>query len=367
MVEERTHYSTIVIGGGQAGLSTGYELSRRGEDFVILNAEERIGDEWRRRWDSLRLFTPARHSALPGLPHSKPRAFLSKVEVADYLERYAQKFELPVHNGVMVTRLACSEHGFVVTTRMGTLTADSVVVASGATTVPAIPEFAARLDTGIRQLHSSEYRNLSSLLPGPALVVGAGTSGAEIAFELAATHPTYLAGRPTPHIPAALLAVAGELYWAFIYRILTIATPIGRKVAPKFHLRGAPLIGISMKQVKAAGVTLLPRIAGIEAGMPMTATVAIPRPATVIWATGYKPGLEWVDGLPLDSHGLPDAPRGVVKSMPGLYFVGMPFQFGLTSQLLGGVGRDAAFVAERIAERAAELRHAQSSIDAHSA
>jgi putative flavoprotein involved in K+ transport len=358
MVDSRTHYSTIVIGAGQAGLATGYYLAERGEDFVILNAEARVGDEWRRRWDSLRLFTPTRHSSLPGMPHPKSRGVLSKDEVADYLERYAKKFELPVRPGVTVTgvavaRLAASavarsDVGFTVTTNAGVLTADSVVVATGATTTPAVPGFAAELDADIRQLHSSEYRNPGSVPPGTVLVVGAGTSGAEIALELAASHPVFLAGRPTPHIPDALLAVAGELYWAFIYRVLTIATPIGRKVGPKFHSRGGPLIRISMKQVQAAGVTLLPRLTGVEGGAPMAEGVSVPRPSTVIWATGFRPGLEWIEGVPLDAGGRPDAPRGVVASMPGLYFVGMPFQFGLTSQLLGGVGRDAGYVVERI-------------------
>ena len=204
------------------------------------------------------------------------------------------------------------------------------------------------LDADIRQLHSSEYRNPGSVAPGTVLVVGAGTSGAEIALELAATHPTFLAGRPTVHIPNALLAVAGELYWNFIYRVLTIATPIGRRVAPKFHSRGAPLIRVSMKKVEAAGVTLLPRITGVVDGVPVVAGASVPRPTTVIWATGYRPGLEWIDSLPHDSGGLPVAPRGVVASMSGLYFVGMPFQYGLTSQLLGGVGRDAGYVVGRI-------------------
>ena len=351
MIENRNDYSTIVIGGGQAGLATGYELTQRDEDFVILDAEARVGDGWRRRWDSLLLFTPARHSALPGLTHPEPGAYLAKDEVADYLERYARRFELPVRNGVKVTKLTASDSGFTVTTTTDTLTADSVVVASGATAVPAVPAFASALDPAIRQLHSSEYHNSGSALPGAVLVVGAGTSGAEIALELAATHPTYLSGRPTAQIPAAILAVAGELYWTFIHRALTIATPIGRKVAPRFPLRGAPLIRISMKQVAAAGVTLLPRLTGVEDGQPIADETSVPRPSTVIWATGFQPGLDWIDGLHTDAYGLPDAPRGVVQSVPGLYFVGMPFQFGLTSQLLGGVGRDAGYVADRIVEQ----------------
>ena len=189
------------------------------------------------------------------------------------------------------------------------------------------------------------------------LVVGAGTSGAEIALELAASHPTSLAGRPTPHIPDALFRLAGELYWGFINGVLTLATPIGRKVAAKFHSRGAPLIRISMKRVEAAGVKRLPRITGVRTALPIADGAACPARDGDL-GDRYRPASSWIAGLPLDEHGLPVARRGVVASMPGLYFVGMPFQYGLTSQLLGGVGRDAGYVAERIAatRRVARVR-----------
>jgi putative flavoprotein involved in K+ transport len=358
MIERTEHIDTVVIGAGQAGLATGYHLAQRGEEFLILDAENRVGDGWRRRWDSLRLFTPARYSGLPGLAHPDPGDYLGKEEVADYLERYAERFALPVQHGVRVTALEKVADGFRLSTSAGEngateLRARNVVVASGATRVPAVPGFASGLDADIRQLHSDEYRNPESISPGPVLVVGAGTSGAEIALELAhelaQTHPVFLAGRPTPHVPDAVFRLAGGLYWAFVNGVLTRATPIGRKVARGFHSRGAPLIRISMKQVEAAGVQRLPRITGVTDGQPIADGAAVPRPATVIWATGYRPGLDWIAGLPLDEHGLPVTRRGVVESMPGLFFVGMPFQYALTSQLLGGVGRDAGWVVGRIA------------------
>ena len=165
---------------------------------------------------------------------------------------------------------------------------------------------------------------------------------------LAATHPVFLAGRATPHIPEAVFRLAGGLYWAFINGALTRSTPIGRRVAGKFHSRGAPLIRVSMEQVEAAGVQRLPRITGVADGQPIEDGAAVPRPATVIWATGYRPSLDWIAGLPLDEHGLPVTRRGVVESMPGLFFVGMPFQYALTSALLGGVGRDAGYVVGQV-------------------
>jgi putative flavoprotein involved in K+ transport len=350
--------NTVVIGAGQAGLATGYELSRRGTMFVILEANTRVGDVWRRRWDSLRLFTPARFSGLPGMPVSGPRnAQLGKDEFADYLEAYRARFELPVREGVRVGAVTGSRGTFLVTTDAGTLTARHVVMATGANSRPRIPSVAGELDSSILQLHSSEYLNPRAIPAGPVLVVGAGTSGAEIALELAQSHRTFLAGRPTPHVPDPVFALAGGAYWAFINTVLTVNTPIGRKVAAKFPERGGPLIRVSMKQVETAGVTLLPRITGAEDGMPLAGDAAIPVPATVVWATGFRPDLSILPQVPLDRFGLPITRRGIVESIPGLYFVGMPFQYALTSALIGGVGRDTAYVADQITS-GAERRYA---------
>ena len=345
-----THWTTVIVGAGQAGLATGYHLARHGVDCVILDSSAQVGDGWRRRWDSLRLFTPARYSALPGLPSpAPPDTYLGKDDFAEYLAAYATRFALPVRTGVTVTELGRGTGGFTLTTAAGTLSAANVVVATGANALPALPAFASELDTLIRQLHSDQYRGPDSVEPGPVLVVGAGTSGAEIALELAASHRTYLAGRPTAHIPDAVFTLAGAAYWAFVNGMLTLDTPMGRKVAAKFHQRGAPLIRIALKQVEAAGVTLLPRLTGVSGGVPVAGETAVPPPATVIWATGYRPDLRWLPEVPRDEYGLPVTRRGVVESVPGLYFVGMPFQYALTSALIGGVGRDAAYVSDQIA------------------
>lgn len=178
--------------------------------------------------------------------------------------------------------------------------------------------------------------------PGEVLLVGAGTSGAEIALELARelapTHPVFFAGRPTPHIPDAVLRLAGGLYWAFINGVLTRSTPIGRKVAGKFHSRGAPLIRISMKQVEAAGVQRLPRITGVTDGQPIADGAAVPRPATMIWATGYRPGLDWIADLPLDEHGLPVTRRGREHARVVLRRDAVPVRADLGAARRGGAG-----------------------------
>lgn len=193
-MSERT--GTVVVGGGQAGLAAGYHLQRRGLPCVVLDAHERVGDAWRRRWDSLRLFTPGRYDGLPGLPFpGPPSSYPGKNEVAAYLEAYARLFELPVRTGTRVERLSRVGDGFEVASADGSLRAEHVIVATGAYDRPRIPPFALELRGDIAQLHSSEYRNPAQMRPGGVLVVGAGNSGAEIGLGLSAGRRTWLAGR----------------------------------------------------------------------------------------------------------------------------------------------------------------------------
>jgi putative flavoprotein involved in K+ transport len=357
MTVDSNALDAIVIGAGQAGLATGYHLAQQGKCFVILEANSSLGDNWRQRWDSLRLFTPAQHSALPGLANPAARnTYPNKDEFADYLQKYADRFELPVRLDVRVTALSRSDDGFNVATTEGNMTARQVVIATGPNRLPRIPEFARDLDASIRQLHSSEYQNANSIPAGDVIIIGAGTSGAEIALELAtAGHRTFISGRPTPHIPNAVFKLVGGAYWAFVNSVLTLSTPIGRKVAPKFHQRGAPLIRISMKELESAGVTRLPRLTGTLNGMPDFDGTSVQPPATLIWATGYRPDLSWLPSLTIGANGLPLTQRGVVDDIPGLYFVGLPFQYALTSGLVGGVGRDAAYIAGQINKAAQKV------------
>ena len=173
---------TVVIGGSQAGLAVGYCLKQHGLPFVILDDIARVGDAWRKRWDSLRLFTPGRYDGLPGMPFSgSPSSYPTKDETADYLEAYAREFELPFRAGVKVDRVSKAGDRFEVSWGEHTQLAENVVVATGAFNTPRVPAFARELDDGIVQLHSKEYRNPSQVQKGAVLVVGAGNSGAEIA------------------------------------------------------------------------------------------------------------------------------------------------------------------------------------------
>ncbi len=350
--EERVE--TVIVGGGQAGLAAGYHLARRGRPFVILDAGRRVGDAWRRRWDSLRLFTPARYDGLPGMPFPAPAfSYPTKDEVADYLETYAARFDLPVRGGVRVDRLSRDGDRYLLAAGDRLLEADQVVVATGAYQRPRIPAFAAELDPGLLQLDPNRYRDPSQLPAGGVLVVGAGNSGAEIAFEVSRTHPTWLSGPNTGHIPVRTGSGWDRLltppFWWFASRVLTVQTPIGRKVRPKALTTTAPLERVRPKELAAAGVERVPRTVGVRDGSPMLEDGRVMDVATVLWCTGFRPDFSFIDLPVFDQHGLPAHHRGVVGSQPGLYFLGLWFLSGFTSSLLGGVGRDAERIADHIA------------------
>jgi putative flavoprotein involved in K+ transport len=214
-------FDTVVVGGGQTGLTVGYHLARHDQSFVILDANERIGDSWRHRWDSLRLFTPARYNGLPGWPFpAAPWSFPTRDEMADYLEAYAARFDLPVRSGIRVEQLGKQDNRYVVTSADRRIEADNVVVAMGSFQRPRQPAFAAELRPDIVQVHSHEYRNPIQLRDGGVLVVGAGNSGADIALNVAYEHPTWLSGRDVGHVPCRIDGVAARLLLPLVFRFL---------------------------------------------------------------------------------------------------------------------------------------------------
>jgi putative flavoprotein involved in K+ transport len=353
MTTERIN--TVVIGGGQAGLSVGYHLQRRGVQFVILDASARVGDAWRNRWDSLRLFTPAKFSGLDGMRFpAAPNSFPTKDAMGDYLERYAQHFQLPVHSGVRVERLSRLGDRFLVVAGDQQFEADNVVVAMAGWQRPRVPTFARELNPRIVQLHTFEYRNRSQLQPGGVLIVGAGNSGAEIALDVVHGHDTWLSGPDTGHVPfrieglvARLLLVRLVLRVVF-HRILTVKTPLGRKVRAKMLHHGEPLVRTKPQDLVAAGIKRVPRVARIENGRPVLEDGRVLDVSNVIWCTGFNSGFSWIDLPVFDADGDAKHESGVVTSEPGLYFVGLKFLYAASSSAIHGVGRDAARIADRI-------------------
>ncbi len=353
-------YSTIVVGGGQAGLAAAHYLSLAGDDYLVLDAGPSFGYSWRSRWDSLRLFTPAKFNGLPGMPF--PAAdfhFPSKDEAGAYLEAYARHINPPVRFNSKVDSLARDDAGFVLDSGPRHYAASRVFVATGAYQEPSVPDLAVQLDPKIPQLHSSSYKNPEQLPQGPILVVGAGNSGAEIAVELAeAGRDVWLAGRDVGRIPAdrAGKLLGGRLYWWFISRLLSVDTPIGRRVQKASLSKGTPLIGLRPSAIGEAGVRRVQRVTGVSRGMPTLANGQRLEVSAILWATGFRPNYRWIQMPIFDEHGYPRQDRGMVPEVPGLCFLGLPFQTSLSSSLLGGVGADAGVIARHLSHQTSKRR-----------
>lgn len=354
-----TAIETIVVGAGQAGLATAYHLTRRGHECLVLDGNDRVGDGWRRQWDSLRLYTPARFDGLPGMPFpGDPWHFPTKDEIADFLEQYAHRFDLPVRLGVSVAGVTTDGDGFRVETTAGACTARNVVVATGTFgRTPFVPAFATDLAPSIVQLHSSQYRRPAQLPDGPVLVVGASHSGYDIAYELAAERPTVLAGRDCGQVPVPIesrrMHLVMPVLWLVWGNVANRRTPMGRRMMDHVRFHGAPNLRVKRKDLADRGVERIEeRVAGARDGRPELTSGRVLDVAGVVWATGFRQSFAWID-VPgaLGDDGWPRELRGVAQQVPGLFFCGLSFQTSFRSMLVGGVGDDAAFVVDRIADR----------------
>jgi putative flavoprotein involved in K+ transport len=350
---EEEFYQTIVIGGGQAGLAVGHFLAHQGENFIILDKNPSTGDVWRGRWDSLRLFTPSQFDSLPGMPFPKSKNYFPpKDAVAVYLEDYARQFNLPVRHNIKVDSLSRNGQNYHISAGTLSFNAKNVIVATGPFQAPHTPSFSKELDPEILQLHSSGYCNPQQIPVQSVLVVGSGNSGTEIALELSmAGKQVWLAGRDVGRVPAN--SPLGQLFdgrpvWWFMTHVLTMETPIGRKMQANVSHHGTPLGRARRAEIARAGVIFTPRMSGVQSGQPRLEDGRILSTEGVIWATGFQPDYRWINLPVVDEHGYPLHTRGVVQNIPGLYFIGLPFQTGLSSSLLGGVGKDAAYIAAQV-------------------
>lgn len=340
-------HDVIVIGGGQGGLAIGRELARRERDFVILEAAGGPGAAWRARWDSLTLFTPARHSALPGAPFpGDPDRHPTRDEVVAYLTDLAR--ELPVRYGARAERLRAVDDGFAVATPGGVLHADQVVVATGPFQVPRTPALAAGLDPRVVQLHSSEYRNPGQLPgDGPVLVVGGGNTGFQIAEELAATREVHLAvgsrQRPLPQ------RLAGRDLFDVLTAVGAMGVTVGSRLGRRLSARET-LVGSSPRRARRLGVRLHGRAVRAAGPAVTFADGGSIAPETVVWATGFGLDHGWIDAPIRDADGRLVHRRGVT-AVPGLFLLGLPWQHTRGSALLGWVGDDARFIADQITAR----------------
>jgi putative flavoprotein involved in K+ transport len=347
--EDKAHerLEVAVIGGSQAGLAMGYYLAQEGRRFVIFERSNSVAPAWRQRWDSLKLFTPRGYSALPGLPFpGDPDDYPTRDEVIAYLEQYAETFELPIEFNSDVRRLSREEGRFVLDVDGRRITADQVVIATGPFQTPYIPKLAEDLGSGAWQAHSTGYRRPSDVPEGTVLVVGGGNTGFQIAKELSATHKVLLSvGSKQKPLPQRL--AGRDLFWwltktGLIHK--TVESRIGQRLKDR-----DTLIGSSPRELKKRYTVELKPRAGAASGRTVTfADGSEVEVDAAIWATGYRPDYSWVDLPILDSNGRLQHRRGVTD-VPGLFFLGLTWQWTRGSALIGWVKDDAAFLSERLA------------------
>jgi putative flavoprotein involved in K+ transport len=345
---DRAPLDVLVIGGGQAGLAMGYQLTQLGRRFEIVDAAPEIGHVWRSRWDSLRLFTSGRYDNLPGLPFpAAADAYPSKDEVAAYLRTYAAKLRLPVRLNTTITSLTRTDAMYVAKAGQQTVEARQVVLATGPFHVPFTPQVSVQLPVEVPQIHSIDYRRPDDLPLGRVLVVGGSNSGCQIVLELSTTRTVELSvGQRLPTIPQRPL---GRDVWAWATALrldrVTAESRLGRRLSTRDQI-----IGTGPRQLaRRHEVRLRPRVTAAAGRALSFADGSTSEYDAVLWATGFTHDNTWID-IPgvIDKKGRIRQSRGVTPS-PGLYTLGLTWQHTRGSALLGWVGNDAAFLAQRIA------------------
>jgi putative flavoprotein involved in K+ transport len=403
------HTTTVIIGGGQAGLAMSRCLSERSIDHVVLERGE-VANAWRtERWDSLRLLTPNWQCRLPGYayPGDDPDGFMTASEVVGVIATYATTIAAPVHTGTTVTSVRRTDDGYRVDTDQGEWSCEAVVLASGAFNVPRVPAFAAAVPSSVATLTAMAYRNPRELDAGGVMVVGASASGVQIAHEI------QLSGRPVTlavgeHVRGPRQYRGRDIHWwmeaagVLDERYDEVDDIVRARRVPSMQLAGSPeratfdlnaLTGLGVQLVgKFAAVSgtraqfsgslrnkceladlklgrLLDTIdewalaSGIDGEVPPPqrfAPTAVPDPPrldldlargeirTIIWATGFRPDYSWLDVDVLDAKSMVRHDGGVVVDAPGMYVIGMPFLRRRKSSFIDGAAVDAEDLADHL-------------------
>ena len=345
--ERAEHYDVVIIGAGQAGLAMGYLLSRQKRRFLIVERAGSVGSAWRERWDSLTLFTSRPYDSLPGLDFPGDAAgYPNRDEVIEYLEEYARCFELPVSLNTNVRRLGAGESGgYVIDTDRGTIAADQVVVATGPFQQRFVPDVATQLAPEIYQAHSVQYRRPSEVPGGTILVVGGGNTGFQIAEELSSTHDRVVLAVGSRQMPLPQRVLGRDLFW-WLTKSRAINKTVESRLGSRMQHRDT-LIGSSPRRLRRHGVTIKPRVIDAQGKTVRFEDGDQLDVEAVIWATGYRPDYSWLDVPVIDAKSQVRHRRGLTD-LPGLYFLGLYWQWTRGSALIGWVGVDAEYIAEQI-------------------
>jgi putative flavoprotein involved in K+ transport len=344
-----------IIGAGQAGLAAGYYLSQQNRNFVILEKAEQVGQAWRDRWDSLKLITPNPYNDLPGLSFpSQSIDFPTRNDVISYLENYAHKYQFPIEYSQSVNVLKSIDNGFRIEANTRTIEAQHVIVATGAFHKPFIPRFSSDLPDNINQIHSSQYRNPKQLAEGAVLIVGSGNSGVQIAKEISIHHKVYLSVGNSPTLPRQIWG--RDLYW-WLNTLKVTRINVSSRLGKRFSKRPDSVVGINLQKLaRENNIILLGHTQSASENHLLFSggeTIPISEIKTIIWASGFRSDYSWIEIPVFNSNYQPFHRRGVTP-IKGLYFLGLRWQYRITSSLIGGIGEDAAYIANKIAASSIE-------------
>ena len=340
----------IVVGAAQAGLSMAYQLKQMGKTYLVIDKEKEIGASWLNRWDSLTLFTPTQFNHLEGLEFPAPKGhYPNKYEVAAYFKKYVEKYKIPVQLDTLVTKIVKDDHHFFVTTEDGKiLESKQVVIATGPFHIPYTPPCSKLIAEDIFQIHSNYYKNPSQLQEGPVMVVGAGDSGFQILDEISSNkdRKTYYSG--DTDIKTLPQEILGKTLWWWFTKTGFLSFSKNSWLGKKISSAKQPVIGTDVREIlHRENVVSVGRTNDAHKREIETENATLTDVKNIVWATGYRPNFNWIEGLELDTDGYPKHHRGISK-MKGLYFIGLPWLHTRGSATLGGIKKDAQYLANKI-------------------
>lgn len=341
----------VIVGGAQAGLSFAYYLKKMNKEFLIVDGDKEIGASWLNRWDSLKLFTPTEYNHLPGLNFKAPKGhYPDKYEVANYFKTYQEHFDIPIQFNTLITDVRKDAQGFTLTHNGGSIKAKNVVIATGPFHTPYTPPCHQLISKDVTQMHSNFYKSTEQLQEGAALVVGAGDSGYQILDEISKdnSRTVYFSGETkVKSIPQKFL---GKTLWWWLTKVGFLKYNKYSWIGKRISRSTQPIIGTDVKEILARpNVIAVGRTKDASGPTIHFEKQSVSTIKNIVWATGYRPNFSWIEGLELDVDNYPKNYRGV-SNIEGLYFIGLPWMYTRGSATLGGVSKDAAYIADYIAK-----------------